>query len=1657
MDEWRSRLGTLPPDRRRLLEKLMRRGGVAVKEPNGEGRTEAGPPPLDLSHAFAAGASEREVKEGYIAFYNGVTDQLDASPFGAFSFFLNYGYVRGAEKQYAAVELPDHYLNRNSVRLVLETIGDCDVRGLSVLDVGCGRGGTVFVLKEFFEPAQVRGIDLSPHAIEFCRKTHRYPGVRFDQGDAEHLPLAEGSVHVVTNVESSHTYPHIERFYDEVARVLTPGGHFLYTDVFEPGGLKTTIAKLAERGFTLERERDVTSNVLRSCDQIAENRMSAFGPQNDAALMQNFLAAPGSAVYDNLRQRRWVYCILKLRKQGAERARTGDAPTVDARSKAHGQGRLKRQTASRPAFRTAPLGLAQQRLWIFEQLMPGTRCYIESSIQHFERPLDLRALTSALAEIIRRHEILRTTYRVVNGEPLQVIDEPFEPQLGFHDLRGLDAAQKDEECLRLSREDGSEPFDLARAPLLRMRVALLTNQRFAVLFTTHHIVVDGWSLAVFAHELSSLYEAFVQGRPSPLPELPQQYADYARWQRESLHRGELRDQLEYWTKQLGGLPVLALPTDRPRPSRPSYRGAWYVFDLPADLQQAVERYSSEHNTTMFVTMLAAFAALLSRYSGQDDVAVGVPTANRGRSEVQPLIGFFVNTMVIRARVDPDVAFADLHMQVRDLVYAALVNQDVPFERIVETVHPERDFSRNPLFQVSFQLAMLQPDAPPPREPVDIGTAKFDLRVDVTHSRAGMRAWIEYATDLFDRSTIERMAQHFIVLTRAAVGRPGERVGLLPLLRDDEREHLLQIGRGLQTEVSRTVPEMVAAQVRSRADIVALQDERRQLTYAELDAWANRLGHQLQKHGVRSNDIVAVLVDRSVELVVAMLACWKAGAAFLPLEPRTPAKRLGAILDNAAPAAIIADAEVEGVSSPVRVRDTASDPRDPGPPDAEPRVPDDLAYVIYTSGSTGAPRGVEVEHRGLTNLSQWHQRRFGIRKADRASQVARPAFDASVWEIWPYLSAGATVAFCPDATLADPAAIPPWICDEKIDVCFLPTPLAEAALDQSWPPAIRLRTLLTGGDRLRRRPPGLPFTLVNNYGPTENSVVASCGDVDAEGDAPPSIGGPIDNVQTYVLDRFDRPVPALVSGELCLGGASLARGYRGQPELTADSFVDHPEFGRIYRTGDIVRWRTDGTLEFLNRRDDQVKIRGFRIEPAEVERALQEHDAVREAVVVAREDDAGDRRLVAYVVANPTALAGEEAYAEEQVAEWLQLYNQLYAQPSPESDPTFNIVGWNSSYTGLPIGADEMREQLDGTVGRIQALSPRRILEIGCGTGLLLFRLAGRSDAYVGTDFSGAALEYVQRELDRQRLTHVRLIETQADQLRGVTDRSADVVVINSTMQYFPSAAYASRVLNRAIRGADRHGRVFIGDIRSLELQAWLHTAVELHRAAPDMTVAQLKSRIDIRNAQDRELTFAPAFFEALPSQYPEVASVSFEIKRGRSHNELTRFRYDVTVSLGRDGEIALEPAEHHWNAIGGLDGLDTLLRSGQRCIVLRGIPNARLGGESALMRALQTASPSDTVASLQAVVLNAAPGCEPEDLWELGAGLGYRTTLRYGDLGRSARCALRAGHYRRASVRAWLAPASANRGGRRREAGVEHTTHSTAAHEDHRRSSRASR
>ena len=898
-----------------------------------------------------------------------------------------------------------------------------------------------------------------------------------------------------------------------------------------------------------------------------------------------------------------------------------------------------------------PLSFSQQRLWFLYHLEPHNTAYNIPAAIRLQGRLDIAALERSFAEIVRRHEVLRTSFCMEGGQPGQVVSPPVPLPLRQVDLSAVPASLREERAFEVLREEFQRPFDLSCDVLIRPLLVRLSAEEYIVSVVTHHIASDAWSLGVMTRELGELYAAFSTGRPSPYPELAVQYADYAAWQRLPQQARRLEAQLGYWKEKLSGpLPVIDLPADRPRPPFQTFRGARERFNMPPDLLASLKAFSNREGVSLFMTLMAAFKVLLHRFTGQDDILVGSPVAGRTLVELEPLIGFFTNNLVLRTDLSGEPTFRELLRRVRATTLEAYANQEVPFQKLVDALQPERDMSRMPFFQILFSMQNVPLEETEmegicwsPVE-VDAGVARFDLTLEVWELPSeGMRFYAEYSTDLFESATIHRLMAHYLRILAQVVEQPEAPITDLDLMPAAERDLVLEAwnATGTTWPPGETLQELFAAQVARTPQATALVYEGKALTYAELDRRAGLLAGYLQSMGFGTENLAAVFMERSAGLLVALLGVLKAGGAYLPLDPSFPRDRLEFMLQDSGARVLVTQERLRESLPPFAgslvVLDAEWETIAAAPPLAasRPGQAEDLAYVIYTSGSTGRPKGVQVLQRGLVNFLRSMQREPGILPQDVLLSVTTPSFDISGLEFYLPLISGARVVIAPKEALSDGQKLMRLI-ESAGTTLMQATPATwRLLLNAGWQGNPRLK-VLCGGEALTPELAAQLFTrcasLWNLYGPTETTIWSTLSRVGGPQE-PITIGTPIANTQVYILDPQLRPVPVGVPGELLIGGDGLARGYLNRPELTAEKFIAHPfrPGERLYRTGDLARFRPDGCLEYLGRLDHQVKVRGFRIELGEIEACLEALPEVRQGVVVVREDAPGDQRLVAYVI------------------------------------------------------------------------------------------------------------------------------------------------------------------------------------------------------------------------------------------------------------------------------------------------------------------------------------------------------------------------------------------------------------------------------------------
>jgi amino acid adenylation domain-containing protein len=1280
-----------------------------------------------------------------------------------------------------------------------------------------------------------------------------------------------------------------------------------------------------------------------------------------------------------------------------------------------------------------PLSFAQRRLWFLNRLEPDNPFYNIAIALRLDGSVDSAALDAALNDIVDRHEILRSTYHEHNGEPSQRIHPGASIALThvFIEPQDLD---------RLAREEARRPFDLEAGPIIRATLAQLSADRHALLITIHHIAADGWSMGVLVNELTAAYAARAEGRRAGFAPLPIQYADFAAWQQNWISGPDSASDTDYWMHQLAGYPAeLTLPGDRPRPAVQSFSGGSIRFEIDPQTSDRLSALARENDATLFMVLLAAFAALLARQSNQHDLVIGSPVASRSRAELEPLVGFFVNTLALRVDASGDPAFRTLLSRVRETALGGYAHQNLPFDRLVDELQPARDLSRNPLFQVMFALqnAPVSAIALPgiTVTPIDIerSTAQFDIVLDMWPQHDGLLGVLEFSTALFDHSTVARMIDQYRTILTGIVADPDATLSRLPMLGDSERRTLLDgfNSRRAQFPVNSTLHELFEEQVALDGTRIAVADGARELSYAQLNAGANRIAHRLRALGVGRNDFVGVLLERSIDFLAAMLGVLKAGAAYVPIDPTYPADRIEYMITHSRARVLIArraflttaiTATIGDVTCLFPEEDScaAESPDNPASINAS----SDRAYMLYTSGSTGLPKGAILRHDGKINHIYAQFEALQFHRDSVFLQTAPASSDISVWQfIGPLLIGGRTVIVDYE-TMCDPAELWRVIRDSRASIIEL-VPVAMAsllehvsrqALNQR---ATTLEVAMVTGEavspaivnRWLELFPKVP--IVNAYGPTEaaddvcQAMFTRPLPVDAR---TVSIGKPLANLSMYVLDERLQLAPIGVPGEICVSGIGVGEGYWQDPERTRASFVANPfDEGKrdavLYRTGDVGVWRPDGTLECLSRTDHQIKIRGFRIEAGEIEAVLASHAAVRDVVVVARDDGRGDKRLAAYVTPQLSSaeVAGElRRIRDEQVELWTDLHQDEYQQTLDYGDPTFNVIGWDSTYTAEPLPRAEMREYVDATVDRIRSLNPRRLLEIGSGSGLIMFGLLPHLESYYGLDLSEVAIDRLKRLQEspelRARVTNFDravLRAGRADDLSWIEPGTIDTVIFPSVLQYFPGIDYLRAVVDEVVRVIAPGGSIVFSDVRHLSLLDAFHASVTLFKSPDETTVTEITQRWRERSLQEQEMAIDPAFFESLRSRYARPLAIDVMPKRGVLNNEMTRFRYDVVVRLDQSPEDVLDIEWIDWRrARPGLDRIEQMLADGREPIAFTNIRNARLSAENALLARISGALPTATAASLRGwLETQPSAGIDPEQLQQRAGRAGHLAHL----------------------------------------------------------------
>ncbi|BFH69597.1 non-ribosomal peptide synthetase [Paenibacillus dendritiformis] len=1295
-----------------------------------------------------------------------------------------------------------------------------------------------------------------------------------------------------------------------------------------------------------------------------------------------------------------------------------------------GRGRKQPRIVPRPEEDGLVLSPAQKRLWFMDQMLADKSAYNMYFAVRFSGELDIEAARRALQHIIDRHESLRINFINSGGRPQLRRMDRFTLELPIEDVSGLHETEAEAQANAVIQRVISSPFDLERGLLMRAQVIRLKEREHMLAICLHHIISDGWSMGVLAKEWVACYRSYSEGKTPALAPLPIQYSDFAHWQTEQLKSGAWEKHLRYWKDRLEHCPSIALAPDKKMTDWAGNRGGEVPFELPDDLAHALKSFCAEADATMFMTLLALFGGVLYRYTHERTLVVGTPVANRNDTEIEGLIGYFVNLLPLRMDIGEDMTFRELLRQVAATAAEAYDHQDFPFDRIVEELQPDRQGWAIPLvrnlfvYQNTPAVDIQLPKARAESIRLFNGTSKSDVLLSMAELQGKITGRLEYNANLFVPQSMQNFVNHFIQFIRSALSAPDRAIGRLDLMEEGERERMLQ--RSAAIEATAAASEGIHRQFERNAALypnnVALKWNEAVWTYRELNAYANRLARHLLQSGAEPGQFIGLCMYRSPYLIAGILAILKAGCAYVPLDPAYPEERIRWMLSDSGCALLLVDEETRDVvafRSCTRIN-AAALPEDPSSDSASDLSvvvnESDLAYMIYTSGSTGKPKGVLVEHGSVNRLFAATRRLFGFHAEDVWTLYHSCAFDFSVWEIWGALLHGGSLVIVPAGVTRSFEDFYRLLARERVTV-LNQTPSAfkqlihveqHAGFEEAG--ELSLRYIIFGGEALElqslrpwfrlhgdRRP-----QLINMYGITEITVHATFRPItleDLDAGAGSVIGAPLPDLEAYILDEHGQPVPLGVPGELYIGGRGVARGYWNREELTRERFIANPfasvsacgPRARLYRSGDLARWTAAGEIEYLGRRDEQVKVRGYRIELGEIESAVSDHELVSQSVVVAERNEHGDAQLTCYVIPHKNELHAHgtlRQFKGELVERWETVFDSYYAKGNEHEDKTFHIVGWNDTYTGLPIPAVEMEEWTSETVERILKYRPKRVLEIGCGTGLLLFRIAPSCESYIGTDLSENAIEYVSSHLHLlgENRHKVSLFKCNAHELPDVDQ--VDMVILNSVVQYFPDVSYLNEVLQHVAGKLKPGGCIFLGDICGLMFREAFHCSVVLNGVDERISLPEFNRLVLRKMKQHSELMLDTGYFAQLQRELTSIRTVEVLYKKGNYRNEMNKFRYDAVLHVG-DKPVWETEALFEWSP-----DIKRQLREGKlcaahssACFLVTGIPNGRLAEEWEFMRWRRQAAPADTIADYRRHFMRESPlsqWTDPADILQWG-------------------------------------------------------------------------
>ncbi|MBC7888346.1 MAG: amino acid adenylation domain-containing protein [Ferruginibacter sp.] len=1260
-----------------------------------------------------------------------------------------------------------------------------------------------------------------------------------------------------------------------------------------------------------------------------------------------------------------------------------------------------------------PLSFSQERLWFIDRLEGSVRYHVPVVLR-LKGKLNKHAVVYAMQNIVNRHEILRTVFPDKEGVAYQYILPKDGLQLTFID--GTAYLQNPKGLQENIRHLINAPFDLSKDHMLRVALISLDEREQILVMTMHQVASDDWSVSILVKELAELYSAFIENQPLQMAPLKMQYADYSVWQRNYL-QGEILDKkLRYWKETLQDLSLLQIPADFSRPEDQSARGASTSFCIDELLSNQLVELSRNQGVTLFMTMLAAFKVLLNRYSGQQDICVGTRIEGPRMHEFEELIGFFEHTLPLKTVVDESFLFTELLQKVKATTLNAYKHRDAPFEKVVDAVVRQRDMNRNPLFEVMFVFrdtpelpAIAFSEIELTAESYEHTTARFDLTLLITKTKNGLDGSIEYSTDLYKGETIQQMISHFRELLLAIVKEPDHKIGALPMLTSGEEQRLLVDfnNTSVQYPKNKSIVDLFQEQVAKSPGSIALVFEQEELTYSELNERSNQLAHYMVSKGIQQEALVPICIERGVNMIIGLLAILKSGAVFIPVDPEYPLERISYMVKDTGAKIVLGSKEsrlklgntegldiieIDGDDSWLHSQPIVNLP--------DPVNPGQLAYVIYTSGSTGKPKGVMIPHSNVVNLVSAIINEVDFKPGSSFLSVTTFSFDICYLEFFVPLLSGGRLIVVPRETAVDGYKLAGSI------TAFSPTHMQgtpstwQLLLETGWENKAALKILI-GGEAVtetikeKLTKIGMVFNL---YGPTETTIWSAIKKLTSNEKV--LIGKPLANNSIYILnDQLQLCIPK-VAGEICIGGDGLAKGYLNQPDLTKEKFVPDPfskQVGaKLYKTGDLGRWLPDGNIEYLGRMDNQVKIRGYRIELGEIETCLQQNEMIHQAVVIAKENNEGTKRLVTYYIPDwQTVKMKEKELYLKQVASWKEVYDTEYAEePEDVSDEEFDYKIWKDSFTGQTFEEADMREWLQHTIDIILQEKPANVLEIGSGKGLIFYRLAGKIKKYIGTDFSGSCIHQITKRIDKGLRDYgpTDLYVCAAHEVSVGEEEEVDTIIINSVAQHFPGEDYMNDVIGKSIALLKGKGRVIIGDVRNNRLLESFKLRLDLQKLPSAVSVNELKWLAEQEVLKEEELLFSPEYFYNFLSVYPSITHIDIQLKRGSYLNELSKYRFDVIIYVGISKAV-LEPEWQIWKGTAQQQHIFEQLQKREPVITLKNAPNPRLLKEKLLQDALKNRV-AGTVGEIQKITDQADQEIlEINEILAAARAAGYHTSL----------------------------------------------------------------